>query len=262
MQDSVYEGDSTATARKEPISEYPGLIILGNSGVGKSFLANIIVREESFVHKASATAVTTRTESIQCNYRDERYVIFNIPGLIESDQERIDINKQEIEKAFNTCPNSVIIYVFGAQTGRIRNEDVIALKALNDAYSFKEKSLIFVINGIPRQNRPSNYQGETIAYLKNILGKTMSNNICFLDNIDPTNPMERDQLRGILMKDFCNLIPDIHEKQHDIQLQMDQINLLRKDLQKQKIEFDREHEEMKEQFLKAQKTYEERQKDQ
>lgn len=163
------------------------------------------------------------------------------------------MNKREIEKAFEICPNSIIIYVFGTQNGRIRNEDIIAL---NDAYSFKDKSLIFVINGISRQNRSSNYQGETITYLKSIFGKSMSNSLCFLDYIDPNNSIERDQLREILMKDSCRLIPNIHEKQHEIQLQTDQINALKKALQKQKIQFDQQQEQMKDQFIKAQQLYE------
>lgn len=94
-------------------------------------------------------------------------MVNNIPGLIESNQEQIDKNRQEIEKAFDYCPNSITMYVFGAQNRRIRDEDVIALQALNDAYSFK-KSLILILNEIPRQNRSPSYEGETIVYLREI----------------------------------------------------------------------------------------------
>lgn len=53
VRDNVDEGDSH---KKKSSLEYPGLIILGNSGADKSFLANIVLGKESFVHKASAIA--------------------------------------------------------------------------------------------------------------------------------------------------------------------------------------------------------------
>ncbi len=63
-----------------------GLIILGNSGVGKSFLANILLEKEVFKHEFSARSVTHRTEFQEIEIGNHRYAIFNIPGLIEADQ--------------------------------------------------------------------------------------------------------------------------------------------------------------------------------
>jgi len=63
-----------------------GLIILGNSGVGKSFLANILLDKEIFKHDFSARSVTHRTEYQQITIGDHDYAVFNIPGLIEADQ--------------------------------------------------------------------------------------------------------------------------------------------------------------------------------
>ena len=65
-----------------------GLIILGNSGVGKSFLANILLDREAFKHEFSARSVTHRTEFEEITFDKHRYAIFNIPGLIEADQVR------------------------------------------------------------------------------------------------------------------------------------------------------------------------------
>ncbi|CAF4883175.1 unnamed protein product, partial [Rotaria sp. Silwood1] len=107
---------------------------------------------------ASPTPVTTVTESIEYTINNTTYVIFNIPGLIEAKQEQIDLNKQEINKAFQLCPNAVVIYVFGNQSGRIRNEDIVAFHALNNAYPFASKSLVLVVNGIP-VDREENYEG-------------------------------------------------------------------------------------------------------
>ena len=37
-----------------------GIIILGNTGVGKSFIANILLGKDVFVHELNAAAVTTK----------------------------------------------------------------------------------------------------------------------------------------------------------------------------------------------------------
>ena len=72
--------------------------------------------------------------------------VFNIPGLIEADQAAIDRNKNEIYKAFQQRPNSVVAFVFtGGSGGRILDEDVIAFKAINDAYHFDSDSLLLII---------------------------------------------------------------------------------------------------------------------
>jgi ABC-type glutathione transport system ATPase component len=63
-----------------------GLIILGNSGVGKSFLCNVLLGYEAFKHEFSARSVTHKTEFKEVTLNDDVYAIFNIPGLIEADQ--------------------------------------------------------------------------------------------------------------------------------------------------------------------------------
>jgi len=53
-----------------------GVIILGNSGVGKSFLANILLGHDVFAHRIDAHAVTTKTEFQEVNMGNESYAIF------------------------------------------------------------------------------------------------------------------------------------------------------------------------------------------
>ena len=57
----------TNNTKKEPVeSLIPqikfGVIILGNTGVGKSFLCNIMIGVDKFKHEYSPTSVTSKTE--------------------------------------------------------------------------------------------------------------------------------------------------------------------------------------------------------
>ena len=180
-----------------------GLIILGNSGVGKSFLANMLLRRDCFKHEYSCESVTHVTEFQEVMVDKVPFAIFNIPGLVEADQVRINLNKQEIDKAFTQRPHSVIIFVFGQQHGRVRDEDIVAFNAINKAYPFQQKSLIFVVNGL-RKKRPATYDAQTLTSLQKLLEETKINvnerNICFLDEINEENQSERNILTERLSK--------------------------------------------------------------
>jgi hypothetical protein len=127
--------------------------------------------------------------------------IFNIPGLIEAEQARIDLNKREIDKAFAQRPNSIVMYVFGQVNGRIRDEDVVAFNAINAAYPFRPESLVLIVNGLPKR-RPANYEGTTLVLLQQLLKSVNVNkrNICFLDHIDDENPKEKQDIRERLLQ--------------------------------------------------------------
>lgn len=100
-----------------------GLIILGNSGVGKSYIANVLAEKEQFEHKYSSRSVTRTMDFLEVKLGPHDVAIFDIPGLVEADQAAIERNKVEIDKAFAKRPLSIILYVFGCGTGgRITSE--------------------------------------------------------------------------------------------------------------------------------------------
>ena len=122
-------------------------------------------------------------------------VVFNIPGLAEADQNRIEVNKREIQKAFQQRPKSIVIYVFANQNGRIRDEDVLAFNAIHEPYEFRLESLLIIINGLSKQRR-ENYESMVILQLQKVSNIGIStDNICFLDQINPESSSERQYLR-------------------------------------------------------------------
>ncbi|CAF3425395.1 unnamed protein product, partial [Rotaria sp. Silwood2] len=211
----------------ETIPEVYGLIILGNSGVGKSFLANIILGKQYFKHDFSARSVTHRTESILCMLDNKNYRIYNIPGLIEGDKERITLNKLEISRAFDEQKQHslVVIYVFGHQNGRIRNEDIVTFRAIH-AYTLNPDSLIIIVNGLP-PDRPNNYNKDTQATLIDLLGMKPSH-IGFIDRL--TSSDINQNLRMYLTDTILNVHPRIHIKTNDIHLMTDDVLQLQANL--------------------------------
>ncbi|CAF3872328.1 unnamed protein product [Rotaria sp. Silwood1] len=162
-----------------------GLILLGNSGVGKSFIGNVVLGRDVFEHGCSASSVTHETEFEDYAVGNASYAVFNIPGLIEADQEAVDRNKTEIYKAFQQRPNSIVAFVFtGGSGGRIRDEDVVAFKAIHAAYNFQPESLLLIVNDLPL-NRSPKYEGETTIRLEGLVN-IPNVRICFLDRITKT----------------------------------------------------------------------------
>ncbi|CAF3199107.1 unnamed protein product [Rotaria sp. Silwood2] len=218
---------------KEMADTY-GLIIVGNSGVGKSFLANIILGKQYFKHDFSARSVTHRTESITCILGDKHYRIYNIPGLIEGDEERISLNRHEISRAFEEQKEHslVVIYVFGHQNGRIRNEDVVTFQAIHNAYTFNPDSLITIVNALP-SDRPNTYNENTQATLIDLLGMKPGH-ICFIDRLK-LGSIQEERTRTYLIDTILNVHPRIHIKNNDISLMADNVLKLQADLDMMQI---------------------------
>jgi predicted GTPase len=183
------------------INDQQGLIILGNSGVGKSFLANILLGREAFAHEFQPNSVTHVTEFQEMELGHDIFAIFNIPGLIEAEQERIDLNKIEIDKAFAQRPNSIVMFVFGQRGGRIQEEDITAFNAINAAYPFKPKSLVLVVNSLPKKRLPS-YEGTTLVLFQQLFKDVHVNNsnLCFLNYINGEDSQERQHLKEQLLQ--------------------------------------------------------------
>jgi GTPase SAR1 family protein len=237
------------------ISDMYGLIILGNSGVGKSFLANIILGKQYFKHESSARSVTHRTESIICTLDNRQFRIYNIPGLIEGNRKRIALNRRRISRVFEEQKDNplVIIYVFGHQNGRIRNEDITTFRSIHNSYRFCSDSLITIINGLP-PDRPTTYKEDTQTTLIDLLGMKPGH-ICFVDRLN-SNEVHHEKVRKFLIDTILSVQPRIHTKTNNVNLITDNVLQLQADLDMMRIQMENEQSEHKEVITNMKREYE------
>lgn len=111
------------------------VLLLGNSGVGKSFLLNVLLQEDEFESKYSGTAVTRATEvGVLQPTTDESsaYLLYNIPGLLDPSERVTAENSRQIESAFRDRGNLpvVTLFVLTVEGGRPRADDLEAWRAI------------------------------------------------------------------------------------------------------------------------------------
>jgi tRNA U34 5-carboxymethylaminomethyl modifying GTPase MnmE/TrmE len=218
-------------SEKRGKSDECGLILLGNSGVGKSFLANRLLDTDIFQTKFSPQSVTRETESIPIEFNGKKYVVYNIPGLIEADQMLINQNIQEIKKAFEMSSNSIVIFIFGQLAGRIQDEQVVAFNLLNAACNFQPESLLIFLNNI--NDEMSKGYEDNVRYLLTNLTGTAKDHIYFLNQVQTFD--DRRHLHQVLWKAVTTCVPTDY-KMRNITLAVKEIPQLTKESKKQQEE--------------------------
>ncbi|CAM4972667.1 unnamed protein product [Rotaria socialis] len=211
-----------------------GIIILGNAGSGKSFLCNVLIGTDRFKSNFDPGAVTTETEHQRVKIHGKYLYIFNIPGLIDLNDDRIKQNKEEIEKAFKACPNSLVLYVWSHVGGRCQRDDVIAFKALYEAYKFPKDSLAFVVNNLD-PIRPEGYDEKFMVTLKVALAPQTfpASDFVFIEKIEPNNPETQEKIKDARLTLMQLIIG--HQIAH--QTEYGKIDLESKEIKKIRDEF-------------------------
>nr|ACD54694.1 GIMAP7 GTPase [Adineta vaga] len=178
-----------------------GLIILGNGGAGKSYICNMIVGYKRFETDFRQEAAATTVEYHRIDTGSSDLLVYNMPGLIESHQEKIDRNKKQIIKVFEQSPTSIVMFVWTQVDGRPKPDDIIAFKALQEAYKFSSKSVMFVVNNIPSKRSPT-YEGRFITLLKKTLNPMPISleDMFFLDTLNYDDNEKFDVVPDIIVK--------------------------------------------------------------
>jgi hypothetical protein len=240
-----------------------GLIILGNAGAGKSYICNMIIGYERFETDFRREAVTTTAEYHRINAGPSDLLVYNIPGLIESHQEEIDRNKREIIKAFERCPISVVMFVWTQVDGRPQPDDIIAFKALKEAYKFSSKSLIFVLNNIPSK-RPPTYEGRFLALLTKMLNPMPISleDMFFLNTLNSEDNEKFDGTRDRLLFFIAQHRENEQRMQADIIVLYNEVRMIRKAIKEQYVEAEKNKQTFELQINQMAKKYEAVRKDQ
>eukprot|EP00727_Mastigamoeba_balamuthi_P005070 m51a1_g14561 hypothetical protein (383) ;mRNA; f:1031694-1035491 len=246
------------------------VLVVGNSGVGKSFLANVLLGHESFAHSTSVRSVTSRVEWEHSHAEDSDATdleVFNIPGLIEADPANVERNKQCIRQAFETHSNyrSVVLFVFGASKGgRVVAEDVSGWEAIKgflqpEARRFNV-AIAFVVNQVPiidSDDERADYQAEMVRTLADMCGATsFSGRTYFVDQIprkrtrEDYSAPEMKLVRGTLLSALRALLPRalpiVPERDAVIELERDRLKREIQEISHHLSEVEQRHsEEMK-----------------
>lgn len=148
------------------------IILLGNSGVGKSYIANLLSSQERIVKismskgdqanganrmgevvtsalfRSSSSGRGTGVTQEHSQVEFESFVLSDVPGLFEQDPERVAANKKAITAALANAKNAVIVYVMTPdRVPFARNCE--ALKVLTKSFLYQNHSLMVVVNSCP-----------------------------------------------------------------------------------------------------------------
>jgi len=82
--------------------------IIGNTGVGKSFLANCLLQRWVFASLNQAASCTRIPSFEPMKYMDHWWHITNIPGLLEADIDRVKQNVEILQQVLNNPHQSVV----------------------------------------------------------------------------------------------------------------------------------------------------------
>lgn len=112
-----------------------------------------------------------------------------------------------------------------------------------------------MINGLPAA-RPNNYEAEVMLMLQDIIQMSVrEDHVCFLNQIDRSNSAERAELKRQLLRVIVELTPAEHVKSHDIQLRVDEVASLKKQIEEMTKAFEANKIHFENEIREQQKRY-------
>jgi len=230
------------------------VLTLGNSGAGKSLLDNILLGKHQFVHESSADSCTSEVEHVVVERAwgedgaRKTFAVFNIPGLLEIDKDKIERNKNAIKAAFGryATVDQFILFVLGNDGGRPRGADAEAFSSMLEAYELQTESVLFVCNRKPRNPKPNSeaYEAQFISLFKTAtkweerkLGKLKATFVEDLNMEDPESndfymkPKVKEIETRIGLNLLCLCKPHVHTQVKSLILDSERAAKLQKELE-------------------------------
>jgi energy-coupling factor transporter ATP-binding protein EcfA2 len=178
MASAVAELDEWVKTNGIVKSSVRKVLLLGNSGVGKSFLCNTLLGAERFTHAFVATSVTRQLEYefAFVDVADDAaepvpVVIFNIPGMMEANEQLIPENIQAIKAAFAVLPEAQtqILFVMTESGGRLISEQLEMFRQIFKYVEFDEGATGIIINQVRAEEFSAEYAFDLTSLLHQLL---------------------------------------------------------------------------------------------
>jgi len=139
------------------------LLIIGNPGVGKSFICNCLTKSSKYESQISASSVTKKLQSITF----EGFNVIDSPGLLDMDFP--ELAKLELERGLKLGGNYKLIFVVATVGGRLTYDTVFLFEKVFEAYKPSVKNILIIVNNSPLLN-----EEEFIQLLMSRIGMTDS----------------------------------------------------------------------------------------
>jgi len=214
------------------------LFIIGNAGTGKSLMVNVLSGKEIYESKRQAKSVTTKLESNEVTIADHKFEAYNIPGLLEADEKRVQENKKLIQEALGKKEPCIVFFVLCTTNGRVRSEDNAAYKAFSSAFAVPEESFMFIVNQVEEGDDLT----ELYVHVRDCIGK---HDMWMLRACDRKESFEKksEKLLPKLTLAVLSRTTRVVKKLKDLELEADQIEKMRKDFNEQTEKLNKKMEE-------------------
>lgn len=135
------------------LGEVTKVLVLGNARIGKSHTLNTILGSAVFKSAFDLSAVTTAVETVMFRAPDGgEYALYNIPGLLDLDEEVARRNAAEVEKALRdqaTAP-VIVLFMLTMKGNGLHAEDLEAWRAISEFVpALKDSTAVsFIVNKV------------------------------------------------------------------------------------------------------------------
>jgi len=223
---------------------------VGNAGVGKSFILNLLIGvRDHFRHACKADRVTDKLEPFVTKVtfgsgQPREVSVLNIPGILDMEPTLLASNKQMFDSAMAATDKQVILSMIGNEGGRPRSEDIYVFQAVHKAYQFSRDSVLFVFNKKP-SDADSSYEKRFVELVQKALKWEGGINSVFVDAFDQADAAAWEASRGKLLGAVRGMLPAHHTKRAEVEIDVETVARLKRE--------DEEAEKKRKDALKKQK---------
>uniref|UniRef100_A0A8C1XXQ6 AIG1-type G domain-containing protein n=1 Tax=Cyprinus carpio TaxID=7962 RepID=A0A8C1XXQ6_CYPCA len=108
------------------------IVLIGNTGNGKSSVGNMILRKTVFITKASANSVTTQCQRNENMVSKKQITVIDTPDFFDIEDGKEEEMKSEILKALIECAEGIHTFIIVLKVGRFTKNEKRLLNTLTE----------------------------------------------------------------------------------------------------------------------------------